>query len=178
MIRDQDSLDRLLADIGAFVETVAKPSEARVIADDAIPDEIVEEMRRRGNFGWSIPAAFGGSGRTTEELALANIALSQCSVVFRARLDVNTGIGPESLVQDGSLDQKSRLLPGQASGALTGALAVTEPEAGSDVLSDVLASVALARRFEDRQNLRGDKPDPSAEHRTVAGAGMGQPSRV
>ncbi len=132
MICDHDRFAELLDDVRDFVRTVAIPNEEQVQARDEIPEEIVEIMRRRGYFGWSIPAAYGGSGLTSEELALANIELSQCSVAFRARVGINTGIGSESLVQDGSDAQKSAWLPGLASGALTGALALTEPQAGSD----------------------------------------------
>ena len=132
MIRDEARLSALLADVQQFVREVAIPAEPAVAADDAMPETLVEEMRRRGYFGWSIPEEYGGAGLTTEELALCNIALSQASVAFRARVGINTGIGSESLIQDGTEAQKRRYLPALASGALTGALALTEPEAGSD----------------------------------------------
>ena len=135
MIRDPENFANFLAEIRSFVRTIAIPNEARVEAEDQIPEEIVEEMRQRGYFGWSIPEEFGGAGLTTEELALANLELSQCSVAFRARVGINTGIGSESLVQDGSEELKRRWLPKLASGEVTGALALTEPEAGSDAAS-------------------------------------------
>jgi acyl-CoA dehydrogenase len=140
MIRDPAKFAALLADVRQFVRDVAIPSEDQVEAEDRIPDEIVEQMRRRGYFGWSIPEAFGGAGLTTEELARANLELSQCSVAFRARVGTNTGVGSESLVQDGTDEQKRSYLPRLANGALTGALALTEPEAGSD--AGALATVA------------------------------------
>ncbi|PHR12456.1 MAG: acyl-CoA dehydrogenase [Sphingopyxis sp.] len=132
MIRDANKLEILLEDVRDFVRTVAIPNEDRVEREDQIPEEIVEEMRVRGYFGWSIPEEFGGSGLTTEELALANIEISRCSVAFRARVGINTGIGSESLVQDGSEELKRKYLPGLASGRITGCLALTEPNAGSD----------------------------------------------
>jgi acyl-CoA dehydrogenase len=132
MIRDVGALERLLGDVRDFIKSVALPAEDIVERDDEIPADIVQDMRQRGYFGWSIPQEFGGAGLTTEELALANIELSQCSVAFRARVGINTGIGSESLVQDGSNEQKAAYLPRLASGELTGALALTEPEAGSD----------------------------------------------
>jgi len=135
MIRDQRRLDALLANVRAFVREVAIPNEARVERDEKIPDEIVDTMRQMGFFGWSIPEEYGGAGLTTEELALANMELSQCTVAFRARVGINTGVGSESLVQDGTAEQKRKYLPGLASGELTGALGLTEPEAGSDVTS-------------------------------------------
>ena len=132
MIRDKQRLDQLLAGTRQFVREVAMPNEARVERDDRIPDEIVQTMRGLGLFGWSIPEAYGGSGLTTEELALANMEISQCSVAYRVRIGINTGVGSESLVQDGTPEQKQRYLPRLASGEFTGALALTEPEAGSD----------------------------------------------
>ena len=132
MIRDSDRFDAFLASIRQFVRDIAIPNEARVEAEDRIPEPIVEIMRQRGYFGWSIPETYGGAGLTTEELALANIEISRCSVAFRARVGINTGIGSESLIQDGTPEQKSRYLPDLAAGRLTGALALTEPDAGSD----------------------------------------------
>jgi acyl-CoA dehydrogenase len=132
LIRNEDKLKKLLADVRQFVRDVAIPNEERVEAEDRIPEPIVDDMRRRGYFGWSIPEEYGGAGLTTEELALANIELSQCSVAYRARVGINTGIGSEALIQDGSEDLKRRYLPRLASGELTGALALTEPDAGSN----------------------------------------------
>lgn len=132
MIKDPQRLDKLLAATREFVREVAMPNEARVERDDQIPEEIVQAMRQLGMFGWSIPEEYGGSGLTTEELALANMEISQCSVAYRVRIGINTGVGSESLVQDGTPEQKRQYLPRLASGELTGALALTEPEAGSD----------------------------------------------
>ena len=132
MIRDEAAFAALIADVRAFVRTVAMPAERGIAAADAMPEAIVDEMRRRGYFGWSIPEAYGGSGLTTEELSRANIELSQCAVVFRARVGMNTGIAAEGLVQDGSEALKARYLPRMDSGGITGCLALTEPEAGSD----------------------------------------------
>lgn len=133
MIRDKQRFDTLIADTRAFVRDVAIPNEARVEREDAIPEEIVATMRSLGLFGWSIPESHGGAGLSTEELALANMELSQCSVAYRVRVGINTGVGSESLVQEGTPAQKDKYLPLLASGRMTGALALTEPEAGSDV---------------------------------------------
>lgn len=132
MIRDQASQAALLGNVRAFVRDVAMPAEVRVAAEDAMPEDLMGQMRRRGYFGWSIPEEYGGAGLLTKELAQASIELSQAAVAFRARVGINTGIGSESLIQDGSAALKRRYLPHLASGALTGALAPTEPEAGSD----------------------------------------------
>ncbi|QWE22636.1 acyl-CoA dehydrogenase family protein [Polynucleobacter sp. AP-Jannik-300A-C4] len=137
---DELNLKRLRG-IREFVKDVAIPAEAAVVEANQIPESIVELMRTNGYFGWSIPQEFGGSGLTTEELALANMEISQAATTFRARAGTNTGIGSEGLVQDGTQAQKEKWLPKLASGEITGCLALTEPEAGSDATA--LKSMAL-----------------------------------
>jgi acyl-CoA dehydrogenase len=153
MIRDAERLERLLADVRRFVRSRAIPAEDRVEREDRVPDELVDDMRRLGTFGWSIPPEYGGAGLTTEELALAFMELSQASVAFRAVGATNAGIGSESLVQDGSEEQKRRWLPRLASGEVYGCLALTEPEAGSDAT----ALQATAARTADGWVLNGHK---------------------
>ncbi|MEQ9508641.1 MAG: acyl-CoA dehydrogenase family protein, partial [Alloalcanivorax xenomutans] len=131
MIRDPESFQIFLNEIRRWVKEVAMPAEARVEAEDQIPEELVEQMRDLGFFGWSIPEQFGGAGLTAEELVLAAMELSQCATAFRARVGTNTGIGSEALVADGTEEQKARYLPSLASGEVTGCFALTEPEAGS-----------------------------------------------
>ncbi|MFZ3038161.1 MAG: acyl-CoA dehydrogenase family protein [Polynucleobacter sp.] len=137
---DELNLKRLRG-VREFVKDIAIPAEAAVVEANQIPESIVELMRTNGYFGWSIPQEFGGSGLTTEELALANMEISQAATTFRARAGTNTGIGSEGLVQDGTQAQKEKWLPKLASGEITGCLALTEPEAGSDATA--LKSTAL-----------------------------------
>src|SRR4051812_10459826 len=125
MIRDEKRLAALLATVRRFMDEVAIPNEERVERENAIPEEIVGQMRRLGFFGWSIPEEYGGAGLTTEELCLANMEISQCAVAYRARSGTNTGIGSEAIIQDGTEEQKKRYLPRLASGEITGCLAVT-----------------------------------------------------
>jgi acyl-CoA dehydrogenase len=153
MIRDPAQLDALLADIRAFVRERWHPLEDRVEREGAIPEDVVDELRRKGYFGWSIPQAYGGLGLTTEELVLCAMELSQASVALRARVGTNTGIGSEALVADGTEEQKRRFLPRMASGEYTGALALTEPEAGSEATN----IQTTARREGDHYVLNGTK---------------------
>ena len=144
MIRDEKDLANLLESVRRFVREVAIPNEERVERENAIPAEIVAQMRRLGLFAWSIPEEYGGAGLTTEELCLANMEISQCAVAYRARAGTNTGIGAEAIIQEGTSEQKKSYLPRLASGEMTGCLALTEPEAGSDLLGG-LATVATAQ---------------------------------
>jgi len=142
MIRDEKRLATLLDTTRRFMNDVAIPNEERVERENAIPEEIVAQMRSLGFFGWRIPEEFGGAGLTTEELCLAKMEISQCAVAYRARCGTNTGIGSEAIIQDGTPEQKKKYLPRLASGEITGCLAVTEPEAGSDLLGG-LATLAV-----------------------------------
>ena len=154
MIRDAKRLQELLDTTRRFVRDVAIPNEERVERENAIPEEIVTRMRELGFFGWSIPEEYGGAGLTTEELCLANMEISQCAVAYRARAGTNTGIGAEAIIQDGTEDQKRKYLPRLASGKITGCLAVTEPEAGSDLLGGL---ATLAAEDGDHYILNGTK---------------------
>jgi acyl-CoA dehydrogenase len=140
MIRDEKGLAALLGSVRRFMDETAIPNEERVERENAIPEDIVDRMRSLGFFGWSIPEEYGGAGLTTEELCLANMEISQCAVAYRARAGTNTGIGSEAIIQDGTDAQKRLYLPRLATGEITGCLAVTEPNAGSDLLGGLATS--------------------------------------
>lgn len=148
-----DTFNSLLADITRFVREEAISRENEIEQADQVPADLVERMRELGYFGWSIPRDFGGAGLSTEQLVRGAFALSQASVAFRARVGTNTGIGSEALVADGTDDQKQRYLPLLASGLMTGAFALTEPDAGSDAT----ALQTTARRDGDHYVLDGNK---------------------
>ena len=132
MIRNPETFSDFLADVRRFVREQWHPIEREVEALDQVPEPMVQALRTQGFFGWSIPEAYGGLGLTTEELVSAAFELSQASVALRARVGTNTGIGSEALVADGTPEQRERWLPRMARGELTGCLALTEPEAGSE----------------------------------------------
>ena len=64
---DQETLNQLILTIRKFVDERLIPLEAQVSEDDAIPEEIVQEMRELGLFGLTIPQEFGGIGLNTYE---------------------------------------------------------------------------------------------------------------
>lgn len=153
MIRNPEAFALLLADVRHFARTECLPLEEQIDADDLIPEPLVQRMREVGLFGHSIPEEYGGSGLTSEELSLVNIEVSQVATTFRARFGGNTGIASESLVADGTLEQKRKYLPLLASGKVTGCFALTEPEAGSDAT----AQKTVAVRDGDDYVLTGKK---------------------
>ncbi len=153
MIREPEKFDALIAQVRDFVRTECIPLEEEVDRTDQIPESLVVRMRALGLFGHSIPQAYGGAGLTTEELARVNIEVSQAATTFRARFGGNTGIASESLVVDGTPEQKDKYLPLLASGHVTGCFALTEPDAGSDATA--LKTVAV--REGDHYVITGTK---------------------
>ena len=153
MIRDPEKFAALLSEVRQFVRAECLPLEQQVDQTDLIPEALVQRMRELGLFGHSIPQEYGGAGLTSEELSLVNIEVSQVATTFRARFGGNTGIASESLVVDGTPEQKEKYLPLLASGAVTGCFALTEPEAGSDAT----AQQTIAERDGDHYVISGAK---------------------
>jgi len=153
MALDSETLDQLLATVRRFVRERLVPNEQRVADDDAIPDDIVAEMRSLGLFGLSIPAEYGGLGLNMTEEVRVTFELGQTSPVFRSRFGTNIGIGSQGIVIDGTEEQKRHYLPKLAAGEITGSFALTEPDSGSDAAS----LRTSARRDGDHYILNGTK---------------------
>jgi len=153
MVRNQQAFDAFLSDVRTFVRNEVFVREAEIERLDEVPADLVQTLREKGYFGWSIPQAYGGAGLSTEELVLGALELSQAAVAVRARVGTNTGIGAEGIVVDGTEAQKQQYLPRLASGEWTGCLAVTEPEAGSEATN----VQTTARREGDSYILNGSK---------------------
>jgi acyl-CoA dehydrogenase len=132
MIRDQEMLDQFLDSISKFVRERLVPAENEVAENDAIPDDIVQEMKDMGLFGMTIPEEYDGLGLTMEEEALVAIELGRTSPAFRSLIGTNNGIGSAAIVFDGTEKQKRSYLPKYASGEIIGAFCLTEPDVGSD----------------------------------------------
>ena len=132
MALDAETRDQLIDTVRRFVAERLRPLEAKVAEDDAMPPEIVEEMKALGLFGLSIPEAYGGLDLNMEEECLVALELGRTSPAFRSTFGTNVGIGSQALVMFGNEAQKQKYLPGIASGEIITSFALTEPEAGSD----------------------------------------------
>ena len=135
MIRDQEILTALLDSVRRFVRQRLVPAEEIVAETNAIPADIVREMKAMGLFGLTIPESYGGLGLTMEEESLVMIELCQTAPAFRSLIGTTVGIGSQGILMDGTPQQKDRWLPPLASGELIASFALTEPESGSDAAS-------------------------------------------
>ncbi|MDI5934444.1 acyl-CoA dehydrogenase family protein [Halomonas kalidii] len=153
MIRDPELLNQLLDTISRFVSERLIPNEARLAEEDAVPPELLQEMKEMGLFGLSIPEEYGGLGLTMEEEALVAMAIGKTSPAFRSIFGTNNGIGAQGILIDGTPEQKARYVPRLATGELLSAFCLTEPDAGSDAAS--LRTTAV--RDGDHYVLNGTK---------------------
>jgi acyl-CoA dehydrogenase len=132
MALDADTREQLIDTVRRFVSERLRPLEAKVAEDDAMPAEVVEEMKALGLFGLSIPEQYGGLDLSMEDECLVAVELGRTSPAFRSTFGTNVGIGSQGLCMFGSDAQKEKYLPGIASGEIITSFALTEPEAGSD----------------------------------------------
>ncbi len=153
MIRDRETLVALRETIARFVRERLVPNENLVADTDAIPAEIIAEMKSLGLFGLSIPEEYGGLGLTMEEEVEVAFEIGRTSPAFRSLFGTNNGIGSQGIIIDGTAAQKAAWLPRLASGELVASFALTEPGSGSDAAS--LATTA--RRDGNRYLLNGTK---------------------
>jgi acyl-CoA dehydrogenase len=132
---DGETFDLLLDTIRRFVAERLRPLEGQIDRDDAVPEDVVQEMRDMGLFGLSIPEEYGGLGLSmTEEVRVA-LELGRTTPAFRSVFGTNVGIGSQGLVMAGSEAQKAEWLPRIATGEIITSFALTEPGAGSDSAS-------------------------------------------
>ena len=118
MIRDTETLQILLDSLRQFVGEVLIPRENEVAETDAIPKDIVDQMREMGLFGLTIPEAYGGLGVTMEEEVNIAFELGRTSPAFRSYIGTNNGIGSIGILLDGTEEQRNQYLPQLASGEL------------------------------------------------------------
>ena len=132
MALDPETFAALIEQVERFVTERLRPLESEVEAADAIPADVVAEMKAMGLFGLSIAEEFGGLGLTMAEECRVAIALGHTTPAFRSTFGTNVGIGSQGLVMAGSDAQKAEWLPRIASGEVVTSFALTEPDVGSD----------------------------------------------
>jgi acyl-CoA dehydrogenase len=132
MAFDAETRAALIEQVRRFVTETCVPAEAQVGEEDAVPQHVIDEMKALGLFGIAVPEEYGGLDLDMETECLVAFELGKTSPAFRSVAGTNIGIGSQALILFGTQAQKSKWLPGIASGDLIASFALTEPEAGSD----------------------------------------------
>jgi (2S)-methylsuccinyl-CoA dehydrogenase len=121
-----------------FADDKLKPVAEHIHRENAdIPEEIIEGLAEMGAFGLSIPEEYGGFGSGGESeyigMVVATEELSRGSLGAGGSLITRPEILTRALVKGGTEEQKQHWLPLLATGDVLNAVAVTEPDYGSDV---------------------------------------------
>ncbi|THF91522.1 MAG: isovaleryl-CoA dehydrogenase [Sulfitobacter sp. SK025] len=147
-------------DVNALRETVhrwaqerVKPMAADIDLKNEFPPTLWEEMGSLGLLGMTVEEEFGGSamGYVAHTVAVEEIARASASVSLSYGAHSNLCVNQIRL--NGTPEQKAKFLPGLCSGEHVGALAMSEPSAGSDVVSMKLR----AEKRNDHYRLSGNK---------------------
>src|SRR6202051_1098323 len=129
---DDDDFQQILAQTRQFVRTAVVPREQEILATDRVPDDLRNQARDMGLFGYAIPQEWGGLGLDiTQDVELA-MELGYTSLALRSMFGTNNGIAGQVLVGFGTDEQKSRWLEPIATGDVVAPFALTEPGAGSN----------------------------------------------
>jgi (2S)-methylsuccinyl-CoA dehydrogenase len=132
---------------GRFSDEVVAPLAEEIHREDLIiPDTILEPLKEMGMFGLSIPGTYGGLQEDDKEDTLGMIVvteeLSRGSLGAAGSLITRPEILSRALLKGGTEEQKQHWLPQLAVGEPLCAVAVTEPNYGSDVAGVQLRATA------------------------------------
>lgn len=121
---------------------VVAPQAERIHRESlTVPDSVLKPMREMGLFGLTVPARYGGSAGESEDAPLmlaVTEALSGASLAAAGSLITRPEILTRALLAGGTEAQKEHWLPRIAAGDPLGAIAITEPDYGSDVAALML----------------------------------------
>jgi isovaleryl-CoA dehydrogenase len=130
------------------------PLAARMDNEEWWPAEAFARLGQQGYLGITIPQAYGGAGLDLVSTGLVAQAFSRWNHALGLSWIAHDNLCANNLYRHGTEAQRRRYLPGLCSGKLVGALALTEPGAGSDALGSMRMS---ARRDGDHYVLNGTK---------------------
>ncbi|PYC48546.1 acyl-CoA dehydrogenase [Litorivita pollutaquae] len=136
-----------------FAQERIKPLAAQIDESNEFPNELWTEFGDLGLLGITVPEEFGGAGMSylAHVIAVEEIARASASVSLSYGAHSNLCVNQIKL--NGTDAQRHKYLPGLISGANVGALAMSEPGAGSDVVSMKLR----AEKRNDHYRLSGNK---------------------
>ena len=148
-----ETADMLRDSVRSFSQDRIAPLADRIDREDWFPRDIWPEMGELGLHGITVSEDEGGSGLGYLEHCIAMEEVSRASGSVGLSYGAHSNLCVNQLFRWGSSDQKDRYLPKLISGEHLGALAMSEPGAGSDVVSMKLK----AENRGDRYVLNGSK---------------------
>ncbi|MBD7924765.1 isovaleryl-CoA dehydrogenase [Xanthomonas sp. CFBP 8703] len=141
-----EDIDLLRDTVAAFAAREIAPLAEQADRDNAFPAPLWRKLGEQGLLGLTVEEEYGGSAMGYLAHVVAMEEISRASGAIGLSYGAHSNLCVNQLRKNGSETQKARYLPRLCSGEHVGALAMSEPGAGSDVVSMKL-----------RAELRGDR---------------------
>src|ERR1700759_3791283 len=148
-----ETADAIRETTARFAADKIAPIAAEIDETNTFPRQLWPQMGELGLHGVTVEEEFGGLGLGYLEHVVAMEEVSRASASVGLSYGAHSNLCVNQLHRNGSEAQKRRYLPKRVSGAHVGALAMSEPGAGSDVVSMRLR----AEKKGDRYILNGSK---------------------
>ena len=146
-------IDMLRDTVHAFAQAEIAPHAAQIDRDNQFPMPLWQRMGELGLLGITVDEEYGGSAMGYLAHAVAMEEISRASAAVGLSYGAHSNLCVNQIHRMGSAEQKARYLPKLVSGEHVGALAMSEPGSGSDVVSMRLR----ADRHGDHYVLNGNK---------------------
>ncbi|RAH99749.1 acyl-CoA dehydrogenase [Acuticoccus sediminis] len=148
-----EDIDALREMTHRFAQERIAPRAAEIDATNEFPMELWREMGELGLLGITVEEELGGSGMGYLAHCVAIEEISRASASVGLSYGAHSNLCVNQIRRNGTAEQKAKYLPGLISGEHVGSLAMSEPGAGSDVVSMKLR----AEKRNDRFILNGTK---------------------
>ncbi|QCO05482.1 isovaleryl-CoA dehydrogenase [Azospirillum argentinense] len=148
-----ESADMLRDTVRSFAADEIAPRAAEIDRTNEFPNELWRKFGDLGVLGITAEEEYGGAGMGYLEHVVAMEEISRASASVGLSYGAHSNLCVNQIRKNGTAEQKSRYLPKLISGEHIGALAMSEPNAGSDVVSMKLR----AEKTGDRYVLNGTK---------------------
>lgn len=148
-----EEIDQLRDSVRQFASREILPRAAQIDRDNDFPSDLWRKFGDMGLLGITVDPTYGGSGMGYLAHAVAMEEISRASASVGLSYGAHSNLCVNQIYLNGNPAQRQKYLPGLCSGEHIGALAMSEPNAGSDVVSMTLR----AEKRDDHYLLNGSK---------------------